>query len=298
MNTVLFTQFWPSPLNNRTIPFRFSQAGFVTSFSLFLVFFVTLPGTVTAQLQYPIDVAVAGDDVFVVDRMLPGVFKIDQQGKLSEVFRASKKFRTPLNAARCVVAAPDGSVIVGDSSTRQLFRMEEKPVPILTNRIGIGVPYAMVFNKKGDLFVADLEPPGRIFRIPAGKTEPEPFATQPGVRGLAIDGQGNLIAVTGLAEALLKYAPDGKRTVLLGDRPFKFPNSVVVRENDIFVSDSYKKCIWRVDASGKASEFCSSGISYPGGMAVAGDRLIVTDAKAKKIFSIGPDGKATELAIK
>ena len=60
----------------------------------------------------------------------------------------------------------------------------------------------------------------------------------------------------------------------------------------------YKKCIWRVDASGKASECCSSGISYPGGMAVAGDRLIVTDAKAKKIFSIGPDGKATELAIK
>ena len=260
---------------------------------------VSISTTAVGQLQYPIDVAVSGGDIYVVDRKLPGVFKIGKDGTLAEIFKASKKFRTPLNAARCVVVSPQGTVIVGDSSTRQLYKMGgPTPEPILTSKTGIGVPYAMVFDKEGNLFVADLEPPGRIFKIPAGKTEPEQFAIQPGVRGLAMDKGGNLIAVTGLAEALVKFSPQGKRTVIAGNRPFRFPNSVAEQGDHIFVCDSYKKCVWKVDSSGKATEFCSTGISYPGGMAVHGDKLLVTDAKAKKIFSIGNDGKAVEVPIK
>lgn len=252
-----------------------------------------------AQLQYPIDIAFQGEDILVVDRTLPGLQKISNDGALSVVFQASKKFRTPLNAARCVVVSPAGDVLVGDSSTRQIYKIEDgKPTPLLTNKIGIGIPYAMVFDKDGNLFVADLEPPGRIFKIAAGKTEPEPFATQPGVRGLAIDKEGNLIAVTGLEDALLKFSPDGKKTVILGNRPFRFPNSVAVKGDDIFVCDSYKKCVWKVDSAGKSTEFCSSGITYPGGIAVKGDNLLVTDAKSKKIFSVSPEGKATEVTIK
>lgn len=281
-----------------------NKSGVVGSLRTFLLYtfacwLTVLSSSAVGQLQYPIDVAVGGDQVYVVDRKLPGLFRIDKDGKLSEVFKASKKFRTPLNAARCVIVAPDGQVIVGDSSTRQLYKMGgAKPEAILTNKIGIGVPYAMVFDKAGNLFVADLEPPGRIFKIPAGKTEPEPFATQPGVRGLAIDENGNLIAVTGLADALLKFTPDGKKSVILGGRPFRFPNSVAVKGTDIFVCDSYKKCVWKIDQAGNATEFCSSGISYPGGIAVQGDNLLVTDAKAAKIFSISQDGKATELVVK
>lgn len=281
---------------------HFKATVVIRQYSIFLLGLsacLSIGNVALGQLQYPIDVAVQGEDILVVDRKLPGVQKIDKQGKLSIVFQASKKFRTPLNGARSIVIDPAGKILVGDSSTRQIYVMNEgKPAPMLTSKTGIGIPYAMVFDGAGNLYVADLEPPGRIFKIPAGKTEPEPFALQRGVRGLAIDNAGNLIAVTGLAEALIKFAPDGKRSIIMGERPFEFPNSVAVKGDDIFVCDSYKKCIWKIDSSGKATVFCDAGLAYPGGISVQGDNLIVTDAKAQKLFSISPDGKASEITVK
>lgn len=272
----------------------------------FLIFFGVLVSSVpvqllgqSSQLQYPIDVAVSGDEVIVVDRNLPGVFKIANDGKLSELFKASKKFRTPLNAARCVAVSADGEIVFGDSSTRQIYKwVDGKPVAMLTTRVGIGVPYAMVFDKAGNLFISDLEVPGRIYKLAKGKSEPEEFAIQPAVRGLAIDKDGNLIAVTGLKEAVLKFTPDGKRSVLFDNRPFEFPNSLVILGDNIYVSDSYKKCVWKMGPDLKPVAWCSEGISYPGGMSAHGENVLVTDSKAKKIFSISPEGKASEIAIK
>ena len=260
--------------------------------------FATVSNTY-AQLNYPVDVAVSGDDILVADLKLPGIQKISKDGGLSVVYKGTSKFRTPLNGVRCVVTNPEGKIVVGDSATRQIYIIEGgKPKPLLTNKIGIGVPYAMVYDQKGNLFVADLEQPGRIFKVPAGKTVPEVFAVESGVRGLAIDKNGDLIAVTGQADALVKFAADGKKSVILGNRPFRFPNSVAVKGDDIFVCDSYKKCVWKIDSAGKATEFCKSGITYPGGLAVQGDNLLVTDSKSKKIFSISADGTAKEVPIK
>lgn len=235
----------------------------------------------------------------VVDRNLPGVLKIDDKGMVSEVFKASKKFRTPLNAARSILVRADKSIVVGDSATRQIYQMgDAEPKPLLTNNPGIGIPYAMAENADGDLFIADLEPPGRIFKLKKGSTEPEVFATQPGVRGLAVDAKGNLIVLTGLGEALLKYSPDGKREVILKDRPFNFPNSIVIVGEDIYVADSYKKCIWKIGADGKPVVFADKGLDYPGGLAVMGETILVTDAKAKAIKQIDSAGSVTEFRAK
>lgn len=272
---------------------------FKLAFALFFISCWSLNSQLNGQLQYPIDVAVSGEDLIIVDRNLPGVFKATGDGALSEVFRASKKFRTPLNAVRCVAVSADGDLFFGDSSTRQVYKIDgNKPIPILTNRVGIGVPYAMVFDKVGNLFVSDLEAPGRIYKIPAGESEPQQFAIQPAVRGLAIDKDGSLIALTGLKEAVLKFTPDGKRSVLIDNRPFEFPNSLLIKGDDMYVSDSYKKCVWKIGSDLKPVAWCVDGISYPGGMAIRKDAIIVTDSKAKKVFAISPDGKATEVKIK
>jgi len=272
---------------------------FKLAFALFFISCWSLNSQLNGQLQYPIDVAVSGEDLIIVDRNLPGVFKATGDGALSEVFRASKKFRTPLNAVRCVAVSADGELFFGDSSTRQVYKFDgNKPIPILANRVGIGVPYAMVFDKVGNLFVSDLEAPGRIYKIPAGESEPQQFAIQPAVRGLAIDKDGSLIALTGLKEAVLKFTPDGKRSVLIDNRPFEFPNSLLIKGDDMYVSDSYKKCVWKIGSDLKPVAWCVDGISYPGGMAIRKDAIIVTDSKAKKVFAISPDGKATEVKIK
>ena len=72
----------------------------------------------------------------------------------------------------------------------------------------------MVFDKAGNLFISDLEVPWSGF-ISSQRENPSPveFAIEPAVRGLAIDKEGNLIAVTGLKDAVLKFTPDGKRSV-------------------------------------------------------------------------------------
>ncbi|MCA9069389.1 MAG: hypothetical protein KDA84_10720, partial [Planctomycetaceae bacterium] len=74
------------------------------------------------QMQYPL--AVVGADkgpVYVADRKLPGIWKI-ADGKAEVYFQADKRFRTPLNAVRCLALDKQGVLLAGDSSTREVYR--------------------------------------------------------------------------------------------------------------------------------------------------------------------------------
>ena len=52
----------------------------------------------TAQMQYPLSaVAAESGTIYVADRNLPGVWKIEDN-KLSRFFEGSKRYRTPLYA--------------------------------------------------------------------------------------------------------------------------------------------------------------------------------------------------------
>ncbi len=142
-----------------------------------------------AQMQYPL--AVAGTEkgpIYVADRKLPGIWKITD-GKAEAFFQASKKFRTPLNAVRCLAFDKDGKLLAGDSATREVYRFDDKaqPQPLTAGKIGI--PMSIAVNGQGELFVADLETQ-RIWKVPAKGGEPEEFAVLAGVRGLAFDSEG------------------------------------------------------------------------------------------------------------
>ena len=70
--------------------------------------------------QYPLAVGVDSNrTIYVVDRDLPGIWKV-QDGKPSIYFQGSKKFRTPLNAVRCLAFDSKGVLSAGDSSTREV----------------------------------------------------------------------------------------------------------------------------------------------------------------------------------
>ena len=58
----------------------------------------------SAQMQYPLSaVAAESGTIYVADRNLPGVWKIEAD-KLSRFFEGSKRYRTPLYAVRCVTS--------------------------------------------------------------------------------------------------------------------------------------------------------------------------------------------------
>ena len=100
-------------------------------------------GTAPAQeLNYPLAVAAADDGtLYIADRYLPGVWKVTN-GKTEVYFQGSKKFRTPLNAVRCVAIDKQGRLLAGDSATREVYRFDEsaKPKPLTGGKMATSCP--------------------------------------------------------------------------------------------------------------------------------------------------------------
>jgi hypothetical protein len=77
-----------------------------------------------AEMLYPLSaVADSSGSIFVADRDLPGIWKITGN-VLSTYFKGEKKFRTPLNAVRCLALDYEGKLLAGDSATRDVYRFD------------------------------------------------------------------------------------------------------------------------------------------------------------------------------
>jgi sugar lactone lactonase YvrE len=252
----------------------------------------------SADFIYPLG-AVRTEDgtLLVVDRKLPGVWQ-KKADALSHLFKGSKQFRTPLNAARCIALDKDGNVLAGDTSTREVYRFtlggDGKPEP-LTNG-GIGMPMAIAVDPEGTIFVADLEL-HRIFRIPhaGGKAEIVTQISAP--RGVAFNSKGELIVVSTTKDQLLKMSPEGKVSTIVPGRPFSFPHNVAVGPDDaMYVTDGYGKCVWKVTPGGEVSKFAEdAAFSNPVGIWLAGETLLVTDPRANAVFEVTLDGAVSQL---
>ena len=258
-----------------------------------------LPATADG-MHYPLG-AIRSDDgkVSVVDLRLPGVWQ-GSDGKLDHFFKASKKFRTPLNAARCIAFDKDGKVIVGDTSTRQVYRFGDdgKPTKLAGDGVGIGMPMSLAVDAEGTIFVADLEL-HRIFKVPHEGGEPVELAVVSAPRGLAFDSEGNLIVVSTTKDQLLKVTMKGEVSVIVADRPFDFPHNIAIsKDGTKFVTDGYGKCVWKVGADNKPTKLISGEpFVNPVGISISGDTLLVTDPRANAVFEVTLDGKLKNLNL-
>ena len=247
-------------------------------------------------LLYPLDASVSNKALYIADRNVPGVWKV-VDGKLSYFFKGSKKFRTPLNAVRCITTDAKGRLVAGDSSTRDIYRFDEKGQPKPLTKGGIGIPMGIVDDGKGSLFVTDLEL-GRIWKVPVEGGKAAEFATVTAPRGITIDADGNLLVVSaGTKNQLVRISPKGQLEVLVKGRPFQFPHDVVVdKEKTAYVSDGYGKAIWKVDPAGKTEKWISGKpFVNPVGLAWQGDNLLIVDPRAKMVFQASPKGELQPL---
>lgn len=251
-----------------------------------------------ADFLYPLG-SVRSDDgtLFVIDRKLPGIWQ-HSEGKASPFFAGSKRFRTPLNAARCIAFDKDGNILAGDSSTREVYRFVrgEDATPQPLTQGGIGMPMSIAVDKEGTIFVADLEL-HRIFKVPHEGGAAEVLAQVSAPRGLAFNSKGELIVVSTTNDQLLKVTKDGDVSVICPGRPFDFPHNVTVGPNDdMYVTDGYGKCVWKVTSAGETSKFATAAaFSNPVGIAIAGESLLVTDPRANAVFEVSLDGKVSRL---
>lgn len=297
---------------------------------LFYLFFLLSGSLHAAEMQYPLSVAVAEDGaLYVADRKLPGIWKI-ADGKAEVYFQASKKFRTPLNAVRCVTFDSEGRLLAGDSATREVYRFDKEDKPQPLTKGAIGIPMDVAVDKDGNIFAADTELQ-RIWKIPAEGGEPVEVALLSGPRGLEIDDENRLWIVTlgktslgrldnaGDAKVGGKKVTDKKDvaakddvekvgtakdggatngvTTIVERGTFEFPHDVVLdKEGTAYVVDGYARAVWKVPAEGKPEKWISGEpLVNPTDVAWQGENLLIVDPRANAIFTADPAGKLTKL---
>jgi sugar lactone lactonase YvrE len=249
------------------------------------------------EMQYPIAVAAAPDGkIFVADRNLPGIWKIEN-GKASIHFQGSKKFRTPLNAVRCLFVDSQGVLYAGDSSTREVYRFDNgQPQPLTKGEIGI--PMAIAIDKQGRLLVADLER-HCVFQIPSNGDKATILTKTQPPRGVAVDSQSRLWVLSNVKDSIVIFGDNLSREVVVSEPVFEFAHQIVLdTSGNAFVSDGYAKTIWKIPAGGKPEKFFSGDpLKNPVGIAMDRDRLLIADPHQRMIYALPLEGSKSVEAI-
>ena len=124
-----------------------------------------------------------------------------------------------MNAVRCLAIDKAGSLLAGDTATREVYRFDKagKPVPLTDG--GIGIPMSIAVNSKGDLLVADLEL-HRIWKVPAAGGKPEQVAEVQAPRGVCVDSEDNVWVVSHGKNQVVRITASGKVETVVEGRPF------------------------------------------------------------------------------
>lgn len=248
-----------------------------------------------ATVNYPRAVAIDAGKLLVVDRFLPGVWIQDGEGV--KVFTpGTPLLRKPMNAPWCVTPHPDGGILIGDSATREIYHAKQPGAKLVALNNGyLGIPMAIVVGDGGKtIYVGDAERRA-VFRLPIAGGKPE-LVARVNARGLSLDDEGNLWAVTPDAEAIQKIDVEKKTAeTVVGDRPYAFPNGLVWTGDGGFVTDGYGKAIWRFGADGTTEKwFEGEPLGGPVGITADDQYLYVADPQKKQVYRFDRETKAVE----
>jgi len=248
---------------------------------------------------YPVAATQSDEGVtYVVDRNLPGVWKIED-GNASVFYKGSKKYREPLNAPRCIAIDGKGRVLVGDSAARNIFVVTsgQEPKPLSTTRIGI--PMSIAVGQDDQIYVADLEL-HQVLVLEGGADEPvdaKKLASIRAPRALAVDQENHVWVVGGSKNPVQKISPEGDVTPMVEGGDLQYPAGIAVAsDGSVAITDSYQKSIFKLGDDGKwVALLQGEPLVHPVSLVSSGDQWIVADSRGSSIWSVDSEGKATAL---
>jgi sugar lactone lactonase YvrE len=260
---------------------------------------------VDAGMDRPESVAVSSTgDVYIADNISQRILKVSK-GILTVLHRVAPGETSNTFG---VAVAPDDSVWF--SNQRGVFKMDGTTAKLVLEEQVSGAPYALAFDKAGNLFIAELggcrvlkyDTSGRVTVI-AGTGEPSPQQGGVGDGGpataallgrpvqIAVDRSGNLYIAENFSERIRKVTPDGTISTVAGggtidiaaakdgtpakDINFDTVDGVAVDEQgDVYASDHQQGDIIRFHPDGTGLERVATSANSmlsPFGMAFGSD---------------------------
>lgn len=272
---------------------------------------------------YPVAVTVGNKGtIFVADHELKTIYRVEEGGKLTVVYKGSRRYRTPLFRVFALAQDSAGNLFFCDPGSMDVWRMtpDGKLSPLTGQKIAAGAgpapknqdfdpeaPYAgaldkpmgIVIDPEGNPVITDLGL-GAVLRIPPGGGEPQEIARVPAPHGIALDRDGEFVVVSQAKDQLVRVSAKGEVTPIVNGSlaPKNNPHNVVVDQAGYVVSDNYAKAVWRVSPDGKVKAIVQGEpLISPVGLALEADgNFLVADPWAKKLFRVTPEGKISTVA--
>lgn len=144
-----------------------------------------------------------------------------------------------------------------------------------------GVAAPTVFSQPKSVSAGQAGPSQKSTRIHEGLSSPV---------GMAYDASGNLYIANWSAGTVLRFAPDGKRSVFA--EGLRGPSGLAISTaGDIYVASYSEDLVWRFTPAGDQSVFVR-GLATPAGLSFdARGRLLIANRRTNQILAAHPDGK-------
>jgi hypothetical protein len=148
----------------------------------------------------------------------------------------------------------------------------------------IGIPMDIAVSSNGTLYVADAE--RRVVWSKAPDADKPTVFAAANPSGLFVDKQDRVWVVSKDAEQLQRFDSSGKKEVIVASPTFEYGHQVVVdSKGTAWVTDGYKKTLWKVPDGGKPEVvFAGAPLVNPVGLFLVDDQPVVVDPHAQSVF--------------
>ena len=240
--------------------------------------------------QYPIDVAVDGDRLVVVDLLGRSVYEVLPIGEERVITEGTRLPIEGLVATRAI-AANEGVLYIADSGLRDVVRFDGTETKPLTEG-QLGIPATLAIDDDGSIIVGELESHS-VLRIHPETGFASAVFTNRGPRGVATDE--TVIYSLGAGHLLSRYIDAETMMVVVEEQPLKFAGDVAGDRGQLYLSDSYDDLIAVYNRQGeRQGSLRLPELRYPVGLAAAEDVLFVACPKERHVLQLrGDDLKAT-----